>query len=167
MTGVFALVRSVVIRQRIPVTCFTHFRLKSRALMTAAALGGCVAAPAAWATIVGLNQIVTPDIQPAGVLALSAQVQHPSIGNSQQIQFELGLTPRFELSWFQGLKPGEGLFSTELNLLQQGPHLLTAGAINWSTRDGAAQPVVEYGYYRGPITSSLAPFTPTITPTCC
>ncbi len=99
------------------------------------------------ATIVGLNQIVTPEIQPAGVLGLSAQVQHAAIGNSQQIQFELGVTPRFEVAWFQGLTPGEGLFSTEFNLVQQGPHLLTVGALNASTRGGRLQPMVEYGYY--------------------
>jgi hypothetical protein len=103
--------------------------------------------PAASATIVGLNQIVTPEIQPTGVLGLSAQVQHPTIGNSQEIQFELGLTPRFEVAWFQGLKPNEGFFSTEFNLLQKGPHLLSVGLINWSTRGGDAQPELEYGYY--------------------
>ena len=105
------------------------------------------AATCARATIVGLNQIVTPEIQPTGVLALSAQVQHPFIGNSQQLQLELGLTPQFEVAWFEGLKPNEGLFSTELNLLKQGPNLLTIGALNWSTRGGQPQPVVEYGYY--------------------
>ena len=110
------------------------------------AVGLCCALPAP-ATIVGLNQIVTPEIQPAGVLALSAQVQHPAIGNSEQLQFELGLTPRFELAWFQGFKPDEGSLAAELNLFSRGPHLLTAGAINWSTRGGAAQPVLEYGYY--------------------
>ena len=103
--------------------------------------------PAAHATIVGLNQIVTPEIQPTGVLGFSAQVEHPTIGNSQEIQFELGITPRFELAWFQGLKPNEGFFSTEFNLVQNGPHLLTAGLITWSTRGGDAQPVLEYGYY--------------------
>jgi hypothetical protein len=104
-------------------------------------------APVARATIVGLNQIVTPEIQPAGVLGLSAQIEHPAIGNSRQIQFELGITPRFELAWFQGLKPTEGFFGTECNLLQNGPHLLTAGLINWSTRGGDPQPELEYGYY--------------------
>jgi hypothetical protein len=103
--------------------------------------------PAAHATIVGLNQIVTPEIQPTGVLGLSAQFEHPTIGNSQQIQFELGITPRFEMAWFQGLKPNEGYFSTEFNLLQNGPHLLTVGVLNWSTLGGDAQPEVEYGYY--------------------
>ena len=99
------------------------------------------------ATIVGLNQIVTPEIQPAGVLALSAQAQHATIGNSQQLQAELGITPRFELAWFQGLTPGEGFFASEFNLVQTGPHLLTVGFINWSTRGHPPQPVLEYGYY--------------------
>ncbi len=103
--------------------------------------------PRTGATIVGLNQIVTPDIQPTGVLALSAQAQHTLIGNSQQLQLELGLTPRLEVAWFEGLKPNEGLFSTEFNLVQQGPNLLTVGALNWSTLGGSPQPVVEYGYY--------------------
>jgi hypothetical protein len=103
--------------------------------------------PSAHATIVGLNQIVTPEIQPTGVLMLSAQAQHSTIGNSQEIQFELGITPRFEVAWFQGLKPNEGFFSTEFNLVQKDGHLLTAGLINWSTRGGDAQPVLEYGYY--------------------
>jgi hypothetical protein len=101
----------------------------------------------AHATIVGLNQIVTPEIQPTGVLAFSAQAQHATIGNSQELQLELGLTPRFEVAWFQGLTPGEGLFSTEFNLLHQGLNLLTIAAINWSTRGGRPQPVIEYGYY--------------------
>ncbi|MEO6875462.1 MAG: hypothetical protein ABI222_11650 [Opitutaceae bacterium] len=110
-------------------------------------LGWLLISAGAHATIVGLNQIVTPEIQPTGVLGLSAQLQHPDIGNSQQLQFELGLTPKFEVAWFQGLKPGEGLASAEFNFVQQGPHLLTAGVINWSTRGGDAQPVLEYGYY--------------------
>lgn len=108
-----------------------------------------IASPAR-ATVVGLNQIVTPDIQPVGLLALSAQVEHPAIGNSRQIQFELGLTPRFELAWFQGFRPGEGFFGTEFNLLRQGPHLLTVGLVNWSTRCGDPQPILEYGWYAGP-----------------
>jgi hypothetical protein len=119
-------------------------RRRLAALALAGLLGGISSARA---TIVGLNQIVTPEIQPAGVLALSAQAEHAAIGNSQQIQFELGITPRFEVAWFQGLKPNEGFFSTEFNLLQDGPHLLTVGLVNWSTLGGSPQPVVEYGYY--------------------
>jgi hypothetical protein len=98
-------------------------------------------------TIVGLNQIVTPDIQPVGVLAVSAQVEHPALGDSQQFQLELGITPRLELAWFQGADPGEGFFDMEYNLLQQGPHLLTTGLTNWSTRGQPPQPLLEYGHY--------------------
>lgn len=58
-------------------------------------------------TIVGLHQIVTPEIQLAGVLDLSVQREHTATGNSQQLPGELGLTPRFEVAWFQGFKPGE------------------------------------------------------------
>jgi hypothetical protein len=126
---------------------FRNDRGRFRRLAAAVALTGCVLALPARATIVGLNQIVTLDIQTAGVLSLSAQAEHPALGNSQQVQFELGLLPRLEVGWFLGLKPTEGLFSAELNLVQRGPHLLTVGVVNWSTLGGAAQPLVEYGYY--------------------
>lgn len=99
------------------------------------------------ATTKGLNQIVTPDIQPAGVLSLSAQAQHTIIGNSQEVQFELGLTKQFEVSLFHGFKPNEEIGGAEFNFLASGPHLLTAGAVNWSSHGGGAQPVLEYGYY--------------------
>ena len=39
------------------------------------------------------------------------------------------------------------MLGAELGLVQSGPNLLTAGAINWSSRGGGAQPVLEYGYY--------------------
>ena len=101
----------------------------------------------AYATTKGLNQIVTPDIQPAGILSLSAQLQDSRIGNSEEIQFELGLTPELEVSLFQGFKTNEQVLGAEYNFFQQGPHLLTAGAVNWSSHGGGTQPMVEYGYY--------------------
>jgi hypothetical protein len=112
-----------------------------------ALLAGTAAVDQARATTKGLNQIVTPDIQPAGVLSLSAQWQHPTIGNSQQVQLELGLTDRVEVSLFQGLKPREEVIGGEFNLLRRGPHLVTAGVVNWSSLGGGAQPLLEYGYY--------------------
>jgi hypothetical protein len=99
------------------------------------------------ATTKGLNQIVTPDIQPAGVLSLSAQIQDERIGNPQQLQFELGLTHWAEIAFLQGLRPREEIFGAEVGLWHQGSHLLTAGAVNWSSLGGGAQPVLEYGYY--------------------
>jgi hypothetical protein len=116
-----------------------------------ALLGGalCVlgVASTARATTKGLNQIVTPDVQPAGLLSVSAQLQDSQIGNSQELQLELGLTSWSEVSFFQGLRPREEVFGTEIGLLQKGPNLITVGAINWSSRGGGAQPVLEYGYY--------------------
>ena len=106
-----------------------------------------VGGPAALATTKGLNQIVTPDIQPAGVLSLSAQVQDARIANSQEVQLELGVTKWLEFSFFHGFRPREDILGAEVGLLQRGPHLLTAGAINWSSRGGGAAPVLEYGYY--------------------
>ena len=105
------------------------------------------AVPLARATTKGLNQIVTPDIQQAGVLSVSAQLQDSRIANPEELQLELGLTSWAEVSYFQGLRPGEEILGTEVALLQKGPNLLTAGAINWSSRGGGAQPVLEYGYY--------------------
>ena len=113
-----------------------------------AALACVLAGPSALrATMKGLNQIVTPDIQTEGLLSISGQLQDSRIGNSQQAQFELGLTPRLEVAFSQGLNPREEIFGTELNLLQKGPHLLSIGAVNWSSRGGGASPVAEYGYY--------------------
>ena len=103
--------------------------------------------PCAHATIVGLNQIVSPDLQPEGALAVSVQAQDPAIGNRGEFQLEMGLTPWLEGAYFQGIKPGEGIFSAEASLMANGPHLISVGAINLSTRGYGPQPVAEYGYY--------------------
>ena len=99
------------------------------------------------ATTKGLNQIVTPDIQPAGVLSVSAQLQDARIANSQELQLELGLSRQAEVSFFQGLRPREEILGAEFGLLQKGPNLLTTGVVNWSSRGGGASPLLEYGYY--------------------
>lgn len=103
------------------------------------------------ATTKGLNQIVTPDIQPVGQLSLSAQVQHQIIGNSEQMQYELGLIKNFEIAVFQGFKPGETQLATELGIEQDGPWLLSTGFLGWSTRGDKPQPFLEGGYYKGPV----------------
>ena len=99
------------------------------------------------ATTKGLNQIVTPDLQPEGVLSVSAQAQDARFANPAELQFELGLTKWAEVAVFHGFRPREEIFGTEVGLWQQGPQLLTAGAVNWSTRGGGAAPVLEYGCY--------------------
>jgi hypothetical protein len=116
-----------------------------RCMVAAALIGG-----PAWGTTKGLNQIVTPDIQPVGVLSLSYQMQHESIGNSIQFQSEYGVTPRFEIAVFEGVRPGVQTLATEYGILSKGPYLLSTGFTSWSTRGDRPQPFLEGGYYVGP-----------------
>ncbi|HUJ45437.1 MAG TPA: hypothetical protein VLW52_17715 [Opitutaceae bacterium] len=125
-----------------PIHPFRRFHPRALLVLAATAL-----APTGWATTKGLNQIVTPDLQPEGVLSVSAQAQDARIANPAEMQFELGLTHWAEVAVFQGFRPREEIFGTEVGLWEQGPQLLTAGAVNWSTRGGGAAPVLEYGYY--------------------
>lgn len=104
----------------------------------------------AFATTKGLNQIVTPDIQPAGILSLSYQVQNEAIGNSMQVQTEYGVTPRFEVAFFEGMSPGQQTFATEYGILAKGPYLLSCGFTGWTSNGDKPLPFVEGGYYVGP-----------------
>jgi len=106
----------------------------------------------AFATTKGLNQIVTPDVQPFGILSLSAQQQDPNIANRYEVQLELGLTRRFEVAVFQGYSPPEQIANAEYAILQNGPnnpYLLSVGFFNWTTKGSAPQPYIEGGYYKG------------------
>lgn len=116
-------------------------------LAGAAALLFSLAAIPAHATTKGLSQIVTPDLQPVGVLSVSAQAQSRRIGNPYQFQLELGLTSWAEAAVFQGASPNEQIFGTQIALVQSDPYLLTTGFINWSTRGQKPQPFLEGGYY--------------------
>ena len=53
----------------------------------------------------------------------------------------------FEVSLFHGFKSREEIVGAEFNFFASGPHLLTLGAVNWSSQGGGTQPVLEYGYY--------------------
>jgi hypothetical protein len=101
------------------------------------------------ATTKGLNQIITPDIQPAGVLSLSYQQQDPYIGNASQVQFEIGITRRFEAAVFQGFVPGQTTLGFEAAIADKLPYLLSAGMANWNMTGPAPWPFVEGGYYSG------------------
>ncbi len=101
----------------------------------------------AQATTKGLNQIVTPDIQPVGQLSLSLQLHDHAIGNALEAQLELGITPRFEAAYFQGFNPGDELLSVEESLIDKHPWRLSTGFINWSPLRGGIQPFLEGGYY--------------------
>jgi hypothetical protein len=109
---------------------------------------GLLAARTIFATTKGLNQIVTPDLQEAGDLSLSLQIQDKRIGNPYEIQAELGLIKWAEIAVFKGFDPNELIFGTELGLIQKEPYLLSTGFINWSPHSHVdPQPFVEAGYY--------------------
>ena len=117
-------------------------------LIVAGILSVC-AAQAGRATTKGLNQIVTPDIQPAGLLSVSYQQQDPVIGNPSQAQFELGINRWAEVAVFQGFDPGVQVLNAEFGLVQKAPYLLSTGFSGWNTRGAAMQPFIEAGYYKG------------------
>lgn len=101
------------------------------------------------ATTKGLNQIVTPDIQPAGQLSLSLQLQDARIGNTTLLQEELGINKNFEAAVFEGFSPNDYLLNIEVGLITKRPWLLSTGFINWSPKYGGIQPFLEGGYYKG------------------
>jgi hypothetical protein len=104
--------------------------------------------PSVLATTKGLNQIVTPDLQPEGDLSTSFQLQDQKIGNPYQLQAELGLTQWAEVAVFKGFQPNELILSTELGLLTKEPYLLSIGFVNWSPHSHVdPQPFIEAGYW--------------------
>ncbi|HEY3266955.1 MAG TPA: hypothetical protein VGM37_08520 [Armatimonadota bacterium] len=112
-------------------------------------LWASVVLPRASATTKGLNQIVTPDIQPVGVLSLSLQGEHQGIGNAIQVQMEYGVTRRFEVATFGGFRPRETSLAAEYGLVARGPYLLATGFLNWTDRGGKPQTFLEGGYFLG------------------
>ena len=134
-----------------PTDRYTRETMRSLAAPTAVAFGlVCLACYLpAHATTKGLNQIVTPDIQPQGQFSLSVQDQDPTIGNRQELQTELGVTKNFEFAVFQGDSPSEQIGNAELGLYNKGPYLLSTGFLGWSTKGAAPEPFLEAGYYKG------------------
>jgi hypothetical protein len=121
-----------------------------RKLVYAIALG-IVVASGAGATTKGLNQIVTPDLEPMGNLSLSYQTQNAAIGNAREVQFELGLTNWAEIAIFRGLAPNTWVGNVEMGV-RKGCDLYSAGFSSWTSGSGRhvdPQPFVEYGYYEG------------------
>ncbi len=118
-----------------------------RAYLLAVAVLACSVSPAV-ATTKGLNQIVTPDIQPPGQLSISFQRQDGAIGNPNQLQLELGLTKRAEIALFQGLSPSQTSLHAEVGLVQTDPWLLSVGFSNWSSGN-SPQFYTLGGWYHG------------------
>ena len=91
---------------------------------------------------------MTPDLQSEGDLSLSFQAQSQRIANPYELQAEMGLTKWAEIAVFQGFKPNEEIFGTEIGLLRKEPWLLSIGFVNWSPRSHVdPQPYIEAGYY--------------------
>jgi hypothetical protein len=108
-----------------------------------------LAAVPAFATTKGLNQIVTPDVMPKGVLSVSYQEQDPNIANREEVQLELGVTKRLEFALFQGYAPNEFILNGEYGIVQQKHFLLSTGFANYSSMGSSPQPYLEAGYLRG------------------
>lgn len=124
-----------------------NLRVGTMAGLALAALTLAALTLPALATTKGFNQIVTPDIQPEGVLSVSFQEQHPQIGNKTQLQTELGLTKNLEIAVFQGFSPPTTIAGAELGLVQHGPYLLSTGFVGYTSHSVAPQPFLEGGYY--------------------
>lgn len=105
-------------------------------------------ASAASANIKGLSQIVTPDIQPFGWMAMVYQEQDARLGNPYQLQYDLGITPRFELAAFQGLRPGQANISAQYGLVQKKYFLVSTGFTNGGG-SGGASPFLEAEWIKG------------------
>jgi hypothetical protein len=104
--------------------------MATRIFLTLALLCFCLHTPV-FATTKGLSQIVTPDLQAEGDLSLSLQIQDKRIANPYELQAELGITKWGEIAVFQGFKPNEEIFATELGILRTEPYLLSVGFTNW------------------------------------
>jgi hypothetical protein len=126
---------------------FSYRRIKMATLVLAVFSPIALISPPAEATTKGLNQIVTPDIQPQGQLSFSVQQQDPNIGNRLELQTELGITKQFEIALFEGTSAAEQVANIEIGLLNKGPYLLSTGFLDWNTKGGAPQPFLEGGYY--------------------
>lgn len=83
-----------------------------------------------------------------GDLSLTFQAQPQKLGNPYQLQGEMGLTKWFEIAIYEGFKPDESIFATQIGLLTREPYLLSVGFSNWSPRSHVdPQPYIEAGYW--------------------
>ena len=123
--------------------------MRIRFLLIAAILLPALGARPAAATTKGLNQVVTPDIQPKGVISISFQQVDPNIANRYQFQLEVGITQKLEVAVFEGLSPQETILNAEYGLVQQKHFLLSTGFANYSSMGSSPQPYLESGYLQG------------------
>lgn len=102
----------------------------------------------AWATVAGLNQIATPDLQPAGVLTITVQDKNSGIDASRQIQLELGMNDTYELAVYHSLSPHKTILNGQVGLIRNEHFLVSAGLLGTNSATNY-QPFVLAGYYPG------------------
>lgn len=99
----------------------------------------------AWATITGLNQIPTPDVQPVGLLSVGLQDENRAIQSPRQVQLELGLTDSFAIAVYQGASPVKTVLNAQVSLCRCERFLVSAGVLG-TDRSTTYLPFVEAGY---------------------
>ena len=106
-------------------------------------------AQASSATVQGLNQIPTPDVQKPGALSISYQQADPELGNRYQAQFDLGVTPRLELAAYRFFSPPNNVFGAEYGIIQRRDILLSVGFTHYTTKGYPPNPFLEAGSHTG------------------
>lgn len=117
-------------------------------LLWSASIALAVLSVPACATITGLNQIPTPDIQEQGLLSISYQDEHDGLGSPRQLQIELGLSPSWAVALYQSLSPPKTFLNAEVALVRTDRFLVSAGALGTERLTGYS-PFVEAGYETG------------------
>ena len=102
----------------------------------------------AWGTLTGLNQVPTPDIQPAGLLSVTAQDENDGIDSPRQVQLELGLSDSCAIGVFQGVSPAKTVLNAQVALVSRRRFLVSAGVLG-TERSSRYLPFIEAGYYIG------------------
>jgi hypothetical protein len=67
-----------------------------------------------------------------------------------ELQSEYGITPRFEVAFFEGMNPQQQTAAAEYGLVSKGPYLLSCGFTGWTSSGDKPLPFLEGGYYVGP-----------------
>ena len=101
---------------------------------------------AGWTT--ELNQITLPDIQPAGVDTVSYQQLTNNEDVTGQLQYEVGLTNRSEITIAENSAPFQTILSAEYNVVKTPTTLFSVG-VNNVAEGAVAEPFIVAGYTRG------------------
>ncbi len=121
----------------------------SGAVLAAAGLLLAFASRSSEGTISGLNQIITPEVQPPGTLSLGWQEQNRGIGTQGQAQIEAGIIQRLGVAYYHSFSPRTDYLGAEIGLLQSDPFHVSAGFGVGSRSAGVPQAFLIAGHYSG------------------